>query len=373
MRKRIFSLILTCVVLCTCVFGGVTVANAAWNEPVNYTDLDYSVRYGNEVNIVRFDVSSEHFMFQISSDGMGSPTKVMGKDFFYFFDEVGDSYFNFEFFPLTTYGLILENVPVGTKLHVGAKIDIDLHYQKDYSNAYQRARYMDKNNKWLSNKVTAIDYSNEDFSTLNGRECCSVTDISLDYTIENFTGSHSFVPAYRMVDFYCPNSAFTVTVSSCYIEMEVTVEYWTQFQSKLNGEKLDQINDTLDNQWNAEIESEKPAGSDKIESSNNAESEVRDNAQVGLDKGNELQSNASNILKSADVVVAFACVAKLFGLFADISFFSDLLTISVALGVFSLLVNLANSVSAWKHRETAKAEREQRRQEAAERYSRRKH
>lgn len=368
MRKRIFSLILTCVVLCTCVFGSITVANAAWSEPVNYTDLDYSVRYGNEVNIVRFNIPAEHFMFQVSGVSLDSTIKIMGKDTCYVFGESG--YFDFEFFPLTTYGLILENVPVGTKLHVGAKISSDLWYEKGYTKAYQRARYMDKDSKWLSNKVTEIDYSNKSFTSIGERECYRPTDIALDYVIENFTGSNSFVPAYRMVNAYSPQGSFIVTVSSCYIEMEVTVDYWTQFQTKLNGEKLDQINDTLNDQWNADIEGSSPEGSDVVENADKVESEIRDEAQAGLDKGAEIQQEAGNILKSDNVAQALLCSVKIFETFANIPFFTNLLVVSVSLGIFALLVNLANSFASWHRGNVREAQREQRRQEAAERYGR---
>lgn len=288
MFKKTLKVFLVMVVVFSLALGFVlpTRAQAAWNKPVNYTDLNYTVRYGNEVNIVRYDIPYEHFMFQITSDNMGSPTKVMGKDFFYFFDEAGDSYFNFEFFPLTTYGLILENVPVGTKLHIGAKINLDLHYEKGCSSAGQRARYMDANYKWLSNKVTEIDCSNEEFSILNGRECFQITDISLDYIIEHFPGAKSFVPAYRMADFYCPNSAFTVTVSSCYIEMEVSVDSWAQFQAQQNGEKLGEIKDELGNV------------NDKLEDTNEKleelPGEIGDEMQGIIDKENDKAESSGN-------------------------------------------------------------------------------
>lgn len=220
-----------------------TKAQAAWDKPVNYTDFDYTVHYGNEVNIVRFNIPAEHFMFQVSGVSLDSTIKVMGKDSCYVFGESG--YFNFEFFPLTTFGLLLENIPIGTELRIGAKFSSDLWYEKDCTKAYQRARYMDSNNKWLSNKLTVIDYSKEDYISIGDRECYRPIDISLDYVIDYFAGSNSFVPAYRLVDSYSPNGSFTVTVSSCYIEMEIPVDVWTQFQTELNGEKLDEINDSL--------------------------------------------------------------------------------------------------------------------------------
>jgi len=227
--------------------------------------------------------------------------------------------------------------------------------------------------------------------------------VHISYELKEFpNGAYSFVPVFRYGNFgtaFDGSARYTFTVSDVSLSMNISNGYWEQWLAEQNGQMIDDLGDrlegaindstneitgaiddstdkitgTLEDQWNADIEPQKPVGSDKVDGADQAESEVRDNAQVGLDKGNELQSNASSILKSADVALAFACVAKLFGLFADISFFSDLLTISVALGVFSLLVNLANSASAWRRRETAKAEREQRRQEAAERYSRRKH
>lgn len=117
-----------------------------------------------------------------------------------------------------------------------------------------------------------------------------------------------------------------------------------------NGEKLDDIEDTLtdngdklDTIINGEVAPTPPAGGESVGDLDDMESGLRDDSQAGLDDSLAMQQSALQIFQQYSV--AFLVVGDLFTSFADIPFFSFLLYISVALGIFGLLVNLGVDAS----------------------------
>lgn len=361
MRRRIFTIFL---VVAVCVVPMFVTAYAEWGVPVDYTDLDYKVQYGEGFNTVTFPLPADNYVLKAWNTTQDLEVSNYGQSEIVFGAQ-SEYYDNFKIYiyPASTFGLSLSNIPVGAKIHMQVKIE-NLS-EAGYTMPDWYLRY------WYANDNTA--------QLLNGTDLMGERELSgiynLDYVIQSVPGATRFVPSVLFNDFrpMADNAMYRIKLVSASIEMQVATEFWTQFQNQQNGEMLGKINDTLDNQWNADYEPSKPEGSTQVDNADMAESEVRENAQAGLDKGSEIQSNAGNILKTTNVVNGFACVTALFGLFADIPFFKDLLTISVALGVFALLMNLANSIASWHRGNVREAQREQRRQESAERYSRKHH
>lgn len=387
MRKRIFSLILTCVVFCTCVFGSVTVANAAWADSLDYADLDYSVKFGTDFNTVTYSIPKENYMITAKEYFTGTQKKAIGKDTLEFSISEGSAY-DIHVYPALTYGLSLENMPVGTKLHLEVEIDESdvVSSGEGVWGVYQFFRYMNKNDGWIKD-------GKSDPTLLSWNDNTRIYKYGLDYVIEDIAGAVCFVPGVKFENYTAADgSTLRVRIVDAYVEMEVSTDFWSQFQDQQNGKMLgeikesidtstdeitgaiddstDKITGTLDDQWNADIEGSSPDGSDIVENADKVESEIRDEAQAGLDKGAEIQQEASNILKSDNIAQALLCSVKIFETFANIPFFTNLLVVSVSLGIFALLVNLANSFASWHRGNVREAQREQRRQEAAERYSR---
>lgn len=361
MRRRIFTIFL---VVAVCVVPLFVTAYAEWGVPVNYADLDYKVQYGEGYNTVTFPLPADNYVLKAWNTTRDLEVSNYGQNEIVFGAQA-EAYDNFKIYiyPASTFGLSLSNIPVGSKIHM--EVQVENLSNAGYTMPEWYLRY------WYATDSTAQLLNGTD---LMGQQALSGT-YNLDYVIQSVPGATRFVPSVLFNSFKptVDNAMYRIKLVSAEIEMQVSTEFWTQFQNQQNGEMLGQINDTLNDQWNADYEPSKPEGSTQVDNADKAESEVRDNAQVGLDKGSEIQSSAGNILKATNVVNAFACVGALFELFADIPFFSDLLTISVALGVFALLMNLASSIASWHRGNVREAQREQRRQEAAERYSRKHH
>lgn len=146
-------------------------------------------------------------------------------------------------------------------------------------------------------------------------------------------------------------------------------------QLALQGKKLDEITgkvenieNKLDDQWNSEIDSNKPntptvPGGDSVDSALNKQEEaLRNEAQAGLDKGKEIQDSALSVL--ANYVSSFGVLTKLFDTFANIPFVSGLLVVSVALGIFGMLLNFAGDVRGAYDRKVRREQAEERRKQA---------
>lgn len=213
--------------------------NAAWGEALDYADLDYSVQFGTDVNIVRCIIPSTSNMFTASSYNGNGTKKVIGKSAMEISTDSDES-FDIDIFPVTTYGLSLANLPVGSKLVFEIEVDesgivngVGFHY------VWKRTRYMDSSNKWLTNKLT-------DITTIALNTSTEVETFSLDYVIENIDGATALVPGIKFENYQAAaGDTLRLKVVSAYLEMEVSTEFWSQFQAQQNGKLLnDMVNGT---------------------------------------------------------------------------------------------------------------------------------
>ena len=123
----------------------------------------------------------------------------------------------------------------------------------------------------------------------------------------------------------------------------------------IQGEQ-EQTNDKLDDIINGEVDPEAPEGADRIDDLDQAEGQLREEAQAGLDQGVEIQQNVLQILE--EFANGFAVFSWIFGLFAKQPFISGLLYVSVALGSVSALLNLGLSAQAANNRANIRAQRQ---------------
>lgn len=166
-------------------------------------------------------------------------------------------------------------------------------------------------------------------------------------------GSTVYWYNYRYRDFACQ-----FTIDSIVRQQQLsqtTNSLLTAVEDKLaeNGEKLDTI-------INGDVTPTPPAGGDSVGDLEDVESGLREDSQAGLDDSIAMQQSALQIFQQYSV--AFLVVADLFTSFANIPFFSFLLYISVALGIFSLLVNLGVDVSLASDKAKKRDQKHQQRQ-----------
>ena len=133
-----------------------------------------------------------------------------------------------------------------------------------------------------------------------------------------------------------------------------------ELQLAEQGKTLDDIrdqNDIIIDQndqiINGEVTPEAPDGADRFDDLDDVEAGLRDDAQDGLDTGIEITQNALQII--LQYASAFACAGWIFECFSTLPIFTALLFVSMALGVFGLVVNLAHDVGRASNRKNSKS------------------
>lgn len=232
--RSFFAVLMVCSLVLCC--ASPVIARAAWSNSLEYTDLDYTVRYGNGVNTVTFPLPSDGFKFQATNNGTGDKWVAIDKDYLIFPAQQGD-YFDLYVYPVSSAGLAVDNLPDGARLHIEVSLE-NITEDMGYSlvgDVLARWYYLDSNAKWLKNGSYELDVP------VIGQTH------SLDYVYEYVPGAVAFVPSMRFKDVACNygNGSFRLAVVSAFIEMDVTTEYWSQFQNQLNGEMLGDIKEGI--------------------------------------------------------------------------------------------------------------------------------
>ena len=218
--------------------------SAAANLYLDYTDLDYSVKYGTDYNTVNFNIPEEHFMFWYVDMITKEDTKVTGSDTLVINTEAQRPY-NVSIYPANQRGFLLNNIPVDARICVEIAV-----FKENYSpplsgtaaadkqRVFMSEHYTDSNGTYLQRTETEIFRS----STSLG-----VDTYRLDYTIADVTGAVSFVPALRLeylISDY--EGILKIQIVSSYVEMDVDKQFWSQFQTQQNGKMLGEIKDTIE-------------------------------------------------------------------------------------------------------------------------------
>ena len=206
MRKRIFSLILSCVVLCVCAFGTFAVAYAEVpTGPVNYMDLDYTVKEGAAYNQVTVPIPEECLYLGIYNQSTTSNVVALrGKSFITYAVDPGFVY-TLRVYPFSVYGLLLDNIPEGTMLNFTLRVDVE-----GTENFYIPSLYKD----YYYNNSSGTRIGNVIMSQIDGT-VGNVVNVS--YELRAFPdGAYSFVPYFRYVNFGTAldgSARYTFTVS----------------------------------------------------------------------------------------------------------------------------------------------------------------
>lgn len=125
-----------------------------------------------------------------------------------------------------------------------------------------------------------------------------------------------------------------------------------QTNDKLDGviDQQEQTNEKLDGIINDKVDGTPPEGSDKVDDYQQAENELLDSVQGGSNEFDDVSINAwDRIFTYSQSFMAFGLIFKLF---ADIPFIQSLLYVSLTLGAFAFMLNLASSLGSSLGRST---------------------
>ncbi len=146
--------------------------------------------------------------------------------------------------------------------------------------------------------------------------------------------TNDYVFWYHLTD---PEFSFTFAIDSLFRQQTITNKQNAILGSiedslKDNGDKLDTI-------ISGSVGSTPPPDSGVVDDLDDIEGALRDESQAGLDQGLGMQQSALEVF--VQYAAAFGVVKLIFELFSGIPFFTYLLYISVAVGIFAVLLNLS--------------------------------
>lgn len=237
LNKHLFPL-LVALVLVVCMCCPITASAEKYYDPFDYRDLDYTVRYGDGYNKVTVPLPLFHYYMNVC---VGDQPNVIVKtthstdSISYTFDP--NKEYLIRVYPAGSGGLLLKNIPVGSKLSFDIKLLLQSYTGTGYypPNLYKVSYYKDSDGQ--TNRETLHQQDGYNFGTT----------IHLEYFIEDVPGAISFIPSALLKQFHTVDSAeYTVVIDNAVLEMDISSSYWQQWQNEQNGEKLDSISDGLE-------------------------------------------------------------------------------------------------------------------------------
>lgn len=266
-------------------------------------------------------------------------------------------------------GLELYNIPNGTTINFLSSIRIDWEVYAYPPITFQRSLvvyYMDASGNLISFDTLdlGIVTSGSNYSSNYYVSECDVT-----FQINKPNNAYACYFEHRIL--FTEGTTYTATISGnisdLYLIFSISSLYRLQAESGRTNELLDEVSsqleangDKLDEIINGEVEPTPPAGSGSVGDLDDLESGLRDDSQAGLDQGLAMQQSALDIF--SQYASAFAVSGLIFNTFANIPFFSFILYISVALGIFGLLVNLGVDASLASSRAKKRDQKQQQKQ-----------
>lgn len=213
-----------------------------WNDPIDYRDLDYKVTYGTEYNKVVVPLPVSHYYMAAYDMPPLGDGGMIGESFgtnSFTYNYVKGRNYKIYAYPGGWRGFSLDGMPAGTRLHFDLLLTV--HAEKDLVVAgmldlYERSYYL-VNGEWkdIKNELVIDSYG-------------WGMPISLDFTVDGYDGASSYVCGARIDHFSAYDRAeVTIVMSNVRLEMDVSVDYWTQWQNEQNGKLLGDIKDSIEN------------------------------------------------------------------------------------------------------------------------------
>ena len=273
-------------------------------------------------------------------------------------------------------GLDLSLIPPGTRIVSGMGFDFDANVPLEDLAGMTIAKprifyhyYEPDNSKYIYADTVLLESSDN-----NGWD--NISFVCDTYTVQNIDNANRLSIAYfwQPVEWLAnpvptgitiTDTTLVFTISSLLRQQQITGKTnallkEVELQLAEQGKTLDDIrdqNDTIIDQndqiINGQVKPETPDGADRFDDLDDTEAGLRDDAQDGLDTGIEITQNALQIV--LQYASAFACAGWIFECFSTLPIFTALLFVSMALGVFGLVVNLAHDVGRASNRKNSKS------------------
>lgn len=285
-RKKIIllrSFFAVAVVFCLVIgITGPVVVNAAdypsWSERLDWTALDYSVRYGNESNIVTIPLDSRRYVVGYMTPNANKYEQmIIGQEESRIIFQTTDDY-RIDIFPASSYGLTTDSLPTGAVF----SCDVTLWFaSEDPVNVYPASLY--SGCYYLDDNGRQFNFYYDD----KGTEYTFGNTISFSFPVEYVENSVAVVPRISIRDFTVyTEGIYYITIHNPKLTMEVSTAFWNSFENRLNGEKLDDIKDELG------------SVNDKLDDTNEKldelPGEIGDEMQGVIDKENDKAESSGN-------------------------------------------------------------------------------
>lgn len=315
--------------------------------PLDYNDYITNITVDGDNDIVTVTIPASFSNFEVYTGGVKYTTVGSGIDIPVIAEQSVSAYINH-----IPQGFSVDNIPSGTLVNISFFCGFDSSF--DTPNVLSRYWYCNSSGSQVTDSVVT-NFGKDGFSgrvnysfTINKPSGASSVSVRSDVT-----GLYPFYSG--TFELYCYDTILTMSISSLYRlqqESGKTNEILTEVEKQLadQGKTLDDVlgeqqetNDKLDEIINGTVDPSAPAGSGSVGDLDDAEAGLREDSQAGLDQGLAMQQSALGVF--LQYASAFAAAGAVFEIFANIPFFSFLLYVSVALGVFGLLLNLGVDTS----------------------------
>lgn len=335
----------------------------AETHDIDYQDWIGRVEVNGEAEIVTLYLPELYYeMYLYTSDGdyHGNSLDLYLSD---------DSSFSLSVFPFgfnedTERTMLSYNIPEGAEFFFSVSIqapdigDFNFDDPVEYG-AFSYVYYMDSAHEVQYDTYGDLSFSVEAGAALLWLEATNV--ISNDYagSFSYADDVYCFYPQMLIESIYPPVSGdYYFTIESLGVTMTIgdamssggdnlQSEIVDQLQDQ--GKKLDAISgkvvdieNKLDDQWNADVTPNDPDGSDIVGDLDDIESGLRDSVSGGFNIGLDIFANATETISS--YVTSFLVLSSILNNFMDIPFFNGILVVSLSLGLIGLLINLLGSI-----------------------------
>ncbi len=205
--------------------------------PINYMDLDYSVKEGAAYNQVTVPIPEENLYLGIYNQSTTTNVAALrGSPSITYTVDPGIGY-TLRVYPFSTYGLLLDNIPEGTILNFTLKVEVEGTENFYVPSLYKDYYYNDVSGNRVQNLIT---------SQIDG----TVGEVvHISYELKLFPdGANSFVPLFRYVNFGTAldgSAKYKFTVSDVALVMNISNGYWEQWLAEQNGQMIDDATDKI--------------------------------------------------------------------------------------------------------------------------------
>lgn len=329
-------------------------------EMIDYNDYVTDVQVDGENDLVTVRIPSSMAVFRIfeitDDDEYVLVAEGNGPVSYKFKDDIGYRVTVYPFGFRNGYnGLLLKYIPAGTVLYSGFGFDYTGAWRMTSTPELKVRYYYLQEGSAKENLVQAHSLGNSaDWDFFVDSYTVESVD-STDLLCIEFFGDKFAFQGSNIKGVYAQDTLMVFSISSLLRQQQLTGKTnellkEVELQLAEQGKTLDDIRDQVDDFINGEVTPEAPIGADRFDDLDDTEAGLRGEAQDGLDTGLEIVQNALDIV--LQYATAFACAGWIFECFSTLPIFTALLFVSLALGVFGFVVNLAQEVGRYSARKS---------------------